>query len=75
MFLYWRGSSRCIWTFLLLLFTEPQENGIGITVKGKGHGYGLSQNEAEAKAEDGWDFKEILEYFYSGIAFSLNKAP
>ena len=50
-------------------FTEPQENGIGITVKGKGHGYGLSQNEAEAKAEDGWDFKEILEYFYSGIAF------
>ena len=50
-------------------FTEPQENGIGITVKGKGHGYGLSQNEAETKAEDGWDFKEILEYFYSGIAF------
>ncbi len=50
-------------------FTEPQENGISITVKGNGHGYGLSQHEAQAKAGQGWDFKHILEYFYSDIEF------
>ena len=50
-------------------FTEPQENGISITVKGNGHGYGLSQCEAQAKAAEGWDFKQILEYFYSDIEF------
>ncbi len=50
-------------------FTEPQENGISITVKGNGHGYGLSQYEAQAKAAEGWDFKQILEYFYSDIEF------
>lgn len=50
-------------------FTEPQENGISITVKGNGHGYGLSQHEAQAKALEGWDFKHILEYFYSDIEF------
>ncbi len=50
-------------------FTEPQENGISITVKGNGHGYGLSQHEAQAKALEGWDFKQILEYFYSDIEF------
>ncbi len=50
-------------------FTEPQEKGISVTVKGNGHGYGLSQNEARAKAAEGWDFKQILEYFYSDIEF------
>ena len=50
-------------------FTEPQEKGISITVKGNGHGYGLSQHEAQAKAMEGWDFKHILEYFYSDIEF------
>ena len=50
-------------------FTEPQENGISITVKGNGHGYGLSQHEAQAKALEDWDFKHILEYFYSDIEF------
>jgi len=50
-------------------FTEPQEKGIAITVKGVGHGYGLSQYEAQAKASKGWDFKQILEYFYKDIEF------
>ena len=34
-----------------------------------GNVYVDGQKEDKAKAEDGWDFKEILEYFYSGIAF------
>ena len=62
-------SSRCFRTSFCLFFTEPQENGISITVKGNGHGYGLSQCEAQAKAAEGWDFKQILEYFYSDIEF------
>ncbi len=68
-FLLLGRSSRCFRTSFCLFFTEPQENGISITVKGNGHGYGLSQCEAQAKAAEGWDFKQILEYFYSDIEF------
>jgi stage II sporulation protein D len=34
---------------------------------GWGHGVGLSQEGAKGMAENGWDYKKILKYFYSGI--------
>ncbi|MCX8093960.1 MAG: SpoIID/LytB domain-containing protein [Candidatus Goldbacteria bacterium] len=34
---------------------------------GWGHGVGLSQESAKSMAENGWDYKKILKYFYSGV--------
>ncbi len=34
---------------------------------GWGHGVGLSQEGAKGMAENGWDYKKILKYFYTDI--------
>jgi len=34
---------------------------------GCGHGVGMSQHGARILAENGWDYAQILRYFYSGI--------
>lgn len=46
--------------------TKVDDN-IRVVVMGLGHGLGLSQNMAEHMAEEGKDYKEILQYFYSGV--------
>jgi stage II sporulation protein D len=48
-------------------FTLTKKDGLYyVVIKGVGHGYGLSQYEANAMAEDGKNYREILEYFYGG---------
>ena len=37
------------------------------TTYGYGHGVGMSQNGANALASQGYDYKQILEYYYEGI--------
>lgn len=39
------------------------------TTKGYGHGAGMSQYGAEALAEEGKDYHEILNHYYTGISF------
>ena len=39
---------------------------VRIVARGMGHGFGLSQNTAEELAKEGYDYREILEYFYKG---------
>lgn len=34
---------------------------------GNGHGMGLSQYGAASMAKEGWDYKEILQFYYDGI--------
>ncbi|MDO5417896.1 MAG: SpoIID/LytB domain-containing protein [Lachnospiraceae bacterium] len=46
---------------------ENAEGNVRAVGKGIGHGYGLSQYDANRKAEDGWTFDEILNYFYQNI--------
>ena len=48
---------------------------IRVVTKGCGHGLGLSLYTAEALAEEGYSYREILEYFYSGIAFITFETP
>lgn len=43
------------------------ENGIAFTTKGYGHGAGMSQYGAKYMAEQGSDYKEILEHYYANI--------
>lgn len=42
-------------------------NGITLTGLGYGHSIGMCQDSAIAMAKDGWDFEEILHYFYTDI--------
>ena len=40
---------------------------VRIVTLGQGHGFGLSQSMAKYLAEKGYDYQEILTYFYKGI--------
>lgn len=48
-------------------FISRQNNNFIFTGYGWGHGVGLSQEGAKGMAENGWDYKKILKYFYSGV--------
>ncbi len=53
-------------------FNIQQNNDkIIITTKGYGHGVGMSQYGANGMANEGYNYKEILNYFYKDI--SINK--
>jgi stage II sporulation protein D len=43
---------------------------ISITGSGWGHGLGMSQYGARGMAMEGYDYQEILQYYYSGINFA-----
>lgn len=48
----------------------PTPPGDKVTVtsgKGFGHGVGLSQYGAKAMADEGWDYKQILTYYYTDV--------
>lgn len=47
---------------------ERKGNNIYITTKGSGHGVGMSQYGANGMAEEGKNYKDILEHYYKDIA-------
>ncbi|MGI6085092.1 MAG: stage II sporulation protein D [Acetivibrionales bacterium] len=51
-----------------LEFEFPDENSVEIISKGYGHGVGMSQCGADALAKQGYSYKEILEFYYTGIS-------
>lgn len=46
---------------------EKTENGIAFTTKGFGHGAGMSQYGAKYMAEQGTDYKGILDHYYKDV--------
>lgn len=50
-----------------LEFSYPDEKSVEIVSKGFGHGVGMSQCGADALAKKGYTYKEILEFYYTGI--------
>lgn len=70
-------SGREIRTMFSLRSTDftikAGKNGIVFVTRGYGHGAGMSQYGAEFMAKDGKSYKEILEYYYSGIEFAVLK--
>ncbi len=50
-----------------LEFKLTDENTLEIISKGFGHGVGMSQCGADALGNKGFTYKEILEFFYTGI--------
>ena len=46
-------------------------NNVNIDTKGYGHGVGMSQYGAQGMAKEGYNYKEILSYYYVGT--NLNK--
>jgi len=50
------------------MFSITKQNEIFIfNGYGWGHGVGLSQEGAKNMAENGWDYKKIIKYYYSGV--------
>ncbi len=45
----------------------PDTDTVDIVAKGFGHGVGMSQCGADVLGNTGYDYKEILEYYYTGI--------
>ena len=50
---------------------EVADDKVVFTVKGHGHGVGLCQYGADGMARQGKTYREILEYYYTGIEVSL----
>lgn len=55
------GISSCCFTL------ERYEEGIRAVSKGIGHGYGLSQYGAKVMGEEGYNWEDILNYYYKNI--------
>lgn len=49
--------------------TEINEESITFVTTGYGHGVGMSQFGANTLAEEGYDYIQILSWYYTGIAF------
>jgi SpoIID/LytB domain protein len=47
---------------------------VTIDGKGRGHGVGLNQMGAKELAKAGWDYKKILNFYFSGIKICTGKA-
>ncbi len=45
----------------------PHTNSVELGVWGYGHGVGMSQYGADGMAKQGYDYKQILKYYYQGI--------
>lgn len=43
------------------------DNNVAITTRGYGHGVGLSQYGANGMANNGYNYKQILEHYYQGV--------
>lgn len=46
---------------------ESSNNSVNITTKGYGHGVGMSQYGAHAMSIQGYNYEEILKYYYKGV--------
>jgi stage II sporulation protein D len=60
------GLRSTLFTVRLISDDPPQVEFLG---RGYGHGVGLSQWGARGMAEAGRQYREILSYYYSGVAF------
>ena len=47
-----------------------QGDNVTFIVAGSGHGVGMSQEGAQGMALEGYDYKEILTHYYTGISFA-----
>lgn len=54
--------------FFTISADKEGENVVGYTIRGGGygHGLGMSQNGAKCMAASGWNYEEILLFFYEG---------
>ena len=49
------------------------KNSIIFHTRGYGHGVGMSQNGANVMAQEGSDYKDILEHYYTGVEIQTIK--
>lgn len=51
---------------------EKVDRGVNITTEGYGHGVGMSQYGANGMANNGYDFKDILLHYYTGVKLNYS---
>lgn len=58
--------------FFMISTDKDGEEVVGYTLigGGYGHGVGMSQNGARSMAEEGWNYQDILTFFYVGSSLS-----
>ena len=52
---------------------EIVDNGVNFITKGYGHGVGMSQYGANGMANNGYNFKEILTHYYTGVSINYKE--
>ncbi len=65
------GSANVLRSSAYQITYDNSENKFIFTVKGYGHGVGMSQTGANAYAKAGWDYRTILQHYYTGITFGM----
>lgn len=50
-------------------FSITVDENVTVTTDGYGHGVGLSQLGAEDMAQKGYDYRAVLEHYYTGVSF------
>ena len=62
-------QARSLFGLGTTLFSIEIDNGIvTFHARGSGHGVGLSQTGANGMALGGWDYRDILTYYYRGVS-------
>lgn len=64
------GLKSALFEFKCKYDSRDNLTGVEITGSGWGHGLGMSQYGARGMAQEGFNYKEILKYYYSGIKFA-----
>lgn len=52
---------------------EYNENEVTVKTRGYGHGVGMSQFGANGMANEGYNYKEILKYYYNDVEINMYK--
>jgi stage II sporulation protein D len=64
------GLKSALFKFTKKYDRSKNLTGINITGSGWGHGLGMSQYGARGMALEGYDYQEILKYYYAGVKFA-----
>lgn len=64
------GLRSSLFKFTSKYNSKKDLTGVEITGSGWGHGLGMSQYGARGMAEKGYNYQEILKYYYSGVVLA-----
>ena len=61
------GSGKGLRSSAYAVSYDPGGDAFTFTVRGYGHGVGMSQTGANEYAKQGWDYRQILQHYFTGV--------